>query len=162
MNAERSGLAFVDSNVLIYAHDESAGTKREVARAVVGRLWEESSGRLSVQVLQEFFVNATLRSGRRKLESPLDVQEAREVVEDFSRWGVHRPGAADVLAAIDIHRRVDISFWDAMIVHSASSQGCEVLLSEDLNDGQIYEGVRLENPFVPDRLPGRERDDRDI
>ncbi len=158
MSDERpGGFAFVDSNVLIYAHDEGAGVKREAARAVVERLWEERSGRLSVQVLQEFFVNATVRSGRRKLEAPLDVQEAREVVEDFSRWGVHRPGAADVLAAIDIHRRVGISFWGAMIVQSASSQGCEVLFSEDLNDGQIYEGVRLENPFIPDQLPGGEK-----
>lgn len=160
MNAERSGLAFVDSNVLIYAHDEGAGIKRDAAMAVVERLWKERSGRLSVQVLQEFFVNATVRSGRRKLEDPLDVQEAREVVEDYSRWEVHRPGAADVLAAIDIHRRVGISFWDAMIVQSASSQGCEVLFSEDLNDGQVYEGVRLENPFIPDRLP-EEEDGRD-
>lgn len=162
MSDEHSGgeFAFVDSNVLIYAHDEGAGVKREAARAVVERLWEERSGRLSVQVLQEFFVNATVRSGRRRLEAPLDVQEAREVVEDFSRWGVHRPGAADVLAAIDIHRRVGVSFWDAMIVQSASSQGCEVLFSEDLNDGQIYEGVRLENPFAPGRLPGGEKDAR--
>ncbi|MBA2693064.1 MAG: PIN domain-containing protein [Rubrobacter sp.] len=140
--------AFVDSNVLIYAHDEGAGIKREAARALLERLWEEHSGRLSVQVLQEFFVNATISSGRRKLEHPLDAQEAREVVEDFSKWGVHRPGAADVLAAIDIHRRVGISFRDAMVVQSASSQGCEVLFSEDLNDGQIYEGVRLKNPFA--------------
>lgn len=148
MSDESGGFAFVDSNILIYAHDESAGIKREAARAVIERLWEERSGRLSVQVLQEFFVNATSRSGRRKLERPLEVQEAREVVEDYSRWVVHRPGAADVLAAIDIHHRVGISFWDAMIVQSASSQGCEVLFSEDLNDGQIYEGVRLENPFA--------------
>lgn len=148
MSDESGGFAFVDSNVLIYAHDESAGVKRDAARAIVERLWKERSGHLSVQVLQEFFVNATSRSGRRKLESPLGVHEAREVIEDYSRWEVHRPGASDVLAAIDIHERMGISFWDAMIVRSASSQGCGVLYSEDLNDGQVYEGVRLENPFI--------------
>lgn len=71
------------------------------------------------------------------MEDPLDVQEAREVVEDYSRRGVHRPGAAAVLAAIDIHRRVGISFWNAMIVKSASSRGCKVLFSENLNDGEL-------------------------
>jgi predicted nucleic acid-binding protein len=161
MSDEGGGFAFVDSNILIYAHDESAGIKREAASAIIERLWEERSGRLSVQVLQEFFVNATARSGKRKSGEPLDAREAREVVEDYSRWEVHRPGADDVLAAIDIHQRMGISFWDAMIVQSASSQGCEVLYSEDLNDGQIYEGVRLENPFAPDRLLRRRQNSAD-
>ncbi|MBA2440787.1 MAG: PIN domain-containing protein [Rubrobacter sp.] len=150
MSGERSGrpearvegLAFVDSNVLVYAHDRSAGAKREAARDLIEGLWEEHSGRLSVQVLQEFFVNVT-----RKLANPMGAREAREIIADFSHWGLHRPGAPDVLAAIDVHRRTGISFWDAMIVRSASSQGCGVLFSEDLNDGQAYEGVRVKNPF---------------
>lgn len=133
----------MDSNVLIYAHDRSAGPKHEVARNLIETLWRRGSGYVSVQVLQEFFVNVT-----RKLQKPLDPEQAREVVEDFSYWKVHRPGSQDVLAAIDIHRHSQISFWDAMIVRSAATAGCEVLYSEDLNSGQTYEGVRVENPFV--------------
>lgn len=136
------GPVFLDSNILIYAHDQSAGARREVARELIERLWEERSGRLSVQVLQEFFVNVT-----RKLASPLDAGQAREVISDFSYWPVHRPGASDVLGAIAIHRYTGISFWDAMIVTSAASQHCEVLYSEDLNEGQAYDGVQIVNPF---------------
>lgn len=136
---------FVDSNILIYAYDRSAGFKHELARSVVRGLWERRSGTLSVQVLQEFFVSAT-----RKIPAPLDVREAAEVIRDLSRWRVHRPGASDVLEAVDLHRRVGISFWDAMIVRSAVSQGCGVLYSEDLNDGQIYDGVRVSNPVRGD------------
>lgn len=146
MNAEasgESGRVFVDSNVLLYAHDRSAGTKRVVARDLMENLWHRGGGHLSVQVLQEFFVNVT-----RKLQRPLGAREAREVVEDLSYWRVHRPGPRDVLAAIDIHLRSEISFWDAMIVRSAAAQGCEVLYSEDLNSGQTYEGVRVVNPFA--------------
>lgn len=134
--------AFVDSNVLVYAHDQSAGAKRETARELLERLWRERSGCLSVQVLQEFFVNVT-----RKPRKPLGAGEAREVVEDLSYWAVHRPGAGDVLAAIDLQRRGGLSFWDAVIVTSAASQGCEVLFTEDLNAGQGYAGVRVVNPF---------------
>ena len=135
---------FVDSNVLIYAHDRSAGSKHEAARTLIERLWEDRTGCLSVQVLQEFFVNVT-----RKVGAPLGVKEAREVISDLSYWKVHRPDTVDVLAAIDIHRRMQISFWDAMIVKSAAAQSCNVLYSEDLGDGQVYDGVRVENP-IPD------------
>lgn len=136
------GPAFVDSNVLLYAHDRSAGAKREKAVTLIEELWEERSGRLSVQVLQEFFVNVT-----RKVAAPLETREAREVVSDYSHWMIHRPGAVDVLDAIDLHQRANISFWDAMILRSAASQGCRVLYSEDLNEGQAYDGVKVENPF---------------
>lgn len=141
--ARRARRAFVDSNVLLYAHDRSAGAKREMAHDLMETLWRKRSGHLSVQVLQEFFVNVT-----RKLQKPLGVKQAQEVVEDFSYWKVHRPGAHDVLAAIDVHIRSEISFWDAMIVRSAAAQGCEILYSEDLNSGQTYEGVRVVNPFA--------------
>lgn len=142
VEAGNGGPFFVDSNVLIYAHDRSAGSKGEAARGLIGRLWEERSGRLSVQVLQEFFVNVT-----RKVSAPLEVAEAREVVRDYSYWKVHRPDASDVLAAIEVHRRLGISFWDAMIVRSAAVEGCGVLYSEDLGDGHAYDGVRVENPL---------------
>jgi len=135
---------FVDTNILLYAHDDSAGTKRDQARALLEQLWETRQGCVSVQVLQEFFVNAT-----RKITKPLSAEMAKEIVTDLSHWHMHVPAADDVLGAIAIHQRSGISFWDSMIVRSASEMGCDVLYSEDLNVGQDYSGVRAENPFQP-------------
>jgi predicted nucleic acid-binding protein len=133
---------FVDTNVLVYAHDDSAGAKRDQARLLVEQLWDSREGCLSVQVLQEFFVTVT-----RKIARPLGLEPAKEIVADLSRWHVHVPAADDVLGAIGIHQRDEISFWDAMIVRSAAEMGCAVLYSEDLNTGQKYSGVPVENPF---------------
>lgn len=135
---------FVDTNILLYAHDDSAGRKQVQARTLVEQLWESRDGCLSVQVLQEFFVNAT-----RKIAKPLNAETAKEIVADYSRWHLHVPAAGDVLAAIGIHQRTGISFWDAMIVRSAAEIGCAVLYSEDLSAGQDYLGVRVDNPFQP-------------
>jgi predicted nucleic acid-binding protein len=133
---------FVDTNILVYAHDRSAGTKRDQALTLVEQLWESREGCLSVQVLQEFFVNIT-----RKIANPLAPETAKEIIADFSRWHVHVPAADDVLGAIGIHQRTGISFWDAMIVRSAAEMSCVALYSEDLNTGQEYSGVPVENPF---------------
>jgi predicted nucleic acid-binding protein len=133
---------FVDTNILVYAHDDSAGDKRDQARVVVEQLWESRDGCLSVQVLQEFFVIVT-----RKIAKPLSAETAKEIVADLSHWHVHVPAADDVLGAIGLHQRAGISFWDAMIVSSAAEIGCDVVYSEDLNAGQDYSGVRVENPF---------------
>jgi predicted nucleic acid-binding protein len=135
---------FVDTNVLIYAHDGSAGTKRDQALTLVEQLWESREGCLSVQVLQEFFVNVT-----RKIAKPLRGETAKDIVADFSRWHVHVPAADDVLGAIGIHQRTGISFWDAMIVRSAAEMSCAVLYSEDLNADRQYSEIRVENPFQP-------------
>jgi predicted nucleic acid-binding protein len=105
---------------------------------------ESRDGCLSVQVLQEFFVNVT-----RKIAKPRSAEAANEIVADLSHWHMHVPAADDVLGAIGIHPRAGISFWDSMIVHSANEMGCPVLYSEDLNAGQDYSGVRVENPFQP-------------
>jgi predicted nucleic acid-binding protein len=135
---------FVDTNILVYAHDDSAGVKRDQARALVEQLWESRDGCLSVQVLQEFFVTVT-----RKIAKPLDAETAKEIIADLSRWHVHVPASDDVLDAIGIHQRTGISFWDAMIVRSAAEMGCDVLYSEDLNTGQEDSGVLAENPVQP-------------
>jgi|HubBroStandDraft_5_1064220.scaffolds.fasta_scaffold54293_4 predicted nucleic acid-binding protein len=135
---------FVDTNVLVYAHDGSAGSKHDQARDLVEQLWESREGSLSVQVLQEFFVTVT-----RKITRPLSAEAAKEIIADFSRWYVHAPAADDVLAAISIHQQTGISFWDAMIIRSAAEIGCTLLYSEDLNAGQQYSGVRVANPFQP-------------
>jgi predicted nucleic acid-binding protein len=135
---------FVDTNVLVYAHDDSAGSKRDQARTLVEQLWGSRDGCLSVQVLQEFLVTVT-----RKITKQVDAETAKAIVADLSRWYLHVPAADDVLAAIGIHQRTGISFWDAMIVQSAAEIGCTVLYSEDLNAGTEYSGVRVENPFQP-------------
>ena len=104
---------FVDASILVYAHDESAGAKRDQARTLLEQLWESREGCLSVQVLQEFFVNVT-----RKIAKPLGTETAEEIVADFSCWHVHVPAAGDVLGAIGIHQRTGISLWEAMIVRA--------------------------------------------
>ena len=134
---------FVDTNVLLYAHDGSAGIKQEQARALVEQLWESREGCLSVQVLQEFFVTTT-----RKIPKPLDAPAAARIIDDLAHWHVHAPDAADVLAAVDIHQQTRASFWDAMILRSAKELGCGTLHSEDLNPGQAYEDIQVSNPFL--------------
>jgi predicted nucleic acid-binding protein len=142
MSAESSA-EFVDSNVLVYLHDVSAGSKREQARELVDRLWQNRRGCLSIQVLQEFYVNVT-----QKVPTPLPVDAAWRLVFAFGGWRTHRPATEDVLAAIELQQRHRVSFWDGMILRSAGSLGCGIVWSEDLNAGQLYDGVRVLNPFA--------------
>ncbi len=133
---------FVDTNILVYAHDKSAEQKHQQAKTLVQSLWNSGTGCLSVQVLQEFYVTVT-----QKVSQPLDVTSAAKIIEDLSYWKVYAPNAQDVLKAIDLQQRYLLSFWDAMIVWTAAQQGCTTIWSEDLNPGQVYEGVKLMNPF---------------
>lgn len=135
-------LQFVDTNVLVYAHDVSAGGKHTLARDLIKALWPSGEGCLSVQVLQEFYVTVT-----RKVAKPLGSIEASQIIADLSAWQVHRPGAQDILDAIRLQQRYQVSFWDAMIVTSALQMGCRTIWSEDLNPGQVYEQVAVRNPF---------------
>ena len=134
---------FVDTNVLIYAHDIDAGRKHDVAKAVLRDLWAERAGVLSTQVLQEFYVNAT-----RKLKKPLARQEARTVVETYAAWCVEGITPADVSMAFQIEDRARVGFWDALIVAVAVRCGARRLLSEDLNAGQRIAGLTIHNPFA--------------
>ena len=134
---------FVDTNVLIYAHDIDAGRKHDVAKAVLRDLWAERAGVLSTQVLQEFYVNAT-----RKLKKPLARQEARSVVETYAAWCFDGITPADVSAAFRIEDRARIGFWDALILAVAVRSGARHLLSEDLNSGQAIAGLTIHTPFV--------------
>ena len=141
MNADPP-LEFVDTNILIYAFDRSAGVKYQKAAALVGSLWKSRRGCLSVQVLQEFYV-----VGRRKLPH-IPPSDMRNLLRDFNEWRIHTPSAADVMDAAYLHERVQVSFWDAMILHSAITLGCRIVWSEDLNAGQRFESVHLLNPFL--------------
>jgi predicted nucleic acid-binding protein len=142
MSAE-AGRQFVDTNVLIYAHDATAGDKHIRARQLVADLWASGAGCLSVQVLQEFYVAVT-----GKVRRPLDPEVARQHVEDLGQWLAHSPTPRDVVEAIQLHQRAKVSFWDAMVVISARKLNCGVLWSEDLNEGQSLAGVAVRNPFM--------------
>ena len=134
---------FVDTNILLYAHDNSAGSKRARAVALLERLADENAGLLSTQVLMEFFVSAT-----RKLPKRLDESTAAAIVEDFGTWPVFAPGVADIVAGSKLAGRYKIHFWDAMILQGAVALGADVIWSEDLNAGQLYSGIPVRNPFA--------------
>ena len=142
MNDE-STYQFVDTNVLVYAHDLSAGLKHKQATTLIQALWESRMGCLSIQVLQEFYVTVT-----RKIKRPLSPTTASQIIADLGKWKLHTPSVDDLLAAIRIQERYQTSFWDAMIIHSAVRLNCEILWSEDLNAGQAYQQVVLQNPFA--------------
>ncbi len=141
--SEPKSLQFVDTNVLIYAHDVSAGEKHNRARQLIRDLWQSGEGCVSIQVLQEFYVTVT-----RKVAKPLPSEAAAQIIIDLSAWVVHCPGVEDILDAIRLQERYQTSFWDAMILASAVQLGCEVLWSEDLNPGQVYEQTRVSSPFL--------------
>jgi predicted nucleic acid-binding protein len=140
--SEPSNLQFVDTNILIYAHDRSAGDKHTRARDLIRALWQSDEGCLSIQVLQEFYVNVT-----QKVTKPLTPTVAAQIIADLSVWQIHRPGVEDILDAIRLQGRYQISFWDAMIVSSAIQLGCQTVWSEDLNPGQVYDSVTVTSPF---------------
>jgi len=106
-----SDRAFVDTNVLVYAHDASAGRKHEIARDLIETLWSERKGVLSTQVLQELYVNV-----RRIASSPLDSAKASELVEDYLTWETIVNDGGAILNAIEIEERYGISFWDALVI----------------------------------------------
>lgn len=133
---------FVDTNILLYAYDPGAGERHAQARELVGRLGRERQGALSIQVLQEFYVNLT-----RKIATPLTPDDARARLRVLSRWRSHSPLPHDVVAAAELAERHQLSFWDAMIVRSAVELGCTTLWTEDLNSGQEITGVTVASPF---------------
>jgi predicted nucleic acid-binding protein len=131
---------FVDTNVLIYAHDRSAKRKHEQSVELLTRLIEEASGALSIQVLAEFCTAATKKLAMKS-------QEAEEAINDLGSWTIHRPAHADVLKACRLHRRFRVGWWDAMLLNSAIETGYSILWSEDFNDGQRYGTVTVRNRF---------------
>jgi predicted nucleic acid-binding protein len=133
---------FVDTNILMYAHDKAAGAKHERAKAIVEELWRDRTGVVSTQVLQELAVNLRRKAGR-----PLDGKATREVVADYLTWQVVVNSGESILEALDIEARYQLSFWDALVVQAAQASGAEVLYSEDLSDGQTYGSVRVINPM---------------
>lgn len=143
-----SDKCFVDTNILVYAHDRSAGVKHQRARALVEQLWDSGRGALSTQVLQELCINL-----RRKAGKPLSVDEVRLLIRDYATWDVVTNSPVSILKALEIEVRYKISFWDALIVQAAEDAGASVLYSEDLADGQRYGAVRVVNPLTGPEAP---------
>jgi predicted nucleic acid-binding protein len=137
-----SDKTFVDTNVLIYAHDVDAKAKHETARTVLRDLWSQRTGVLSMQVLQEFYVNVT-----RKIATPLSKDAARLVVNSYAIWCTETT-PAEIATAFRIEDESRIGFWDALMVASAAKSGAVRILSEDLNAQQTIGGIRIENPFA--------------
>jgi len=136
------GKAFIDTNILIYAHDLDAGYKNEISAEIVRNLWENRTGIISTQVLQEFYVNVT-----RKISSPLSKSKARGIIESYLVWHIELNGVKTILFASEIEERHQLSFWDSLIIAAAYNAKADKIFTEDLNHGQIIEGILIENPF---------------
>jgi predicted nucleic acid-binding protein len=132
---------FLDTNILVYADDLDAGDKNECALDLVERGVATGNGVVSTQVLQEYFVNATGKFG-------MDPGLAQRKIVFFAAMHVVRIGIENILAAIDLHRLHQLSLWDALIVSCAAASGCDRVLTEDLQHGQVISGVKIENPFL--------------
>lgn len=134
-------MRFVDTNVLLYAISRDAAEHDKAERA--NEILADGDVALSVQVLQEFYVQAT----RASRPDPLTDAQATKLVESFMRFPVAEIGVGVMLAAMATRERFRISYWDAAILEAGRALGCDVVLSEDLGDGQDYAGIRVENPF---------------
>lgn len=132
--------SFLDSNVLVYTDDHDAPAKQAIALALVEAGHADGNTFLSTQVLEEYFSAAT-----RKLRVPVAV--ARAKVELFARLQVGLIEVDDILAAIDLQRLHQLSFWDGLLVQSARRAGCAELLTEGLQDGRRIDGLVIRNPF---------------
>jgi predicted nucleic acid-binding protein len=132
---------FVDTNILLYAISHDPDEQDKATRA--NGLLSAGDVGLSVQVLQEFYVQATRDSRPDRLTH----EQAADLVDAFRRFPVQETNVGVMLAAMSTRRRFEISYWDAAILEAARLLGCEIVLSEDLSDGQDYDGIRVENPF---------------
>ena len=133
---------FIDTNILVYAYDNTAGQKHETAKRLVSDLWNSGLGVLSTQVLQEFFVSVTT-----KMPKPLNTKTAKEIVSDLLTWDVVVVDGQSVLNGVDIQLKYRYSFWDALIIEAALKAGSPLLLTEDLSDGQVIQSMTIRNPF---------------
>ena len=134
---------FVDTNVLLCAMDEDQGERHRVAAELMEQLWVSKEGVLSTQVLQELYVNLT-----RKLRKPTPRARARATIERYMAWPVHQVTPENIISAAELEQRHTLAFWDALIVVAAQQLGASRILTEDMQDGRSFGGVRIENPFT--------------
>lgn len=134
---------FVDTNVLLYGVDDRDQAKRDRARAWIAACWTRRCGRLSTQVLNEFYVNA-----RRKFPSAVSAGDARAEVRRYQHWQPWTIDQPTVEIAWAVESRFGLHYWDALMVAAAQQQGCAALLTEDLQHDQVIDGVTILNPFL--------------
>lgn len=132
--------SFLDTNILVYADDHDAGAKQGVAQELIEQARLTGHGVLSTQVLQEYFVSAT-----RKLKVPAPVARRKMVL--YARMNLCVIRLEDILAAVDLHRLHQFSLWDALVLRCALAANCRRLYTEDLQSGQVVEGLEVVNPF---------------
>lgn len=137
-----SGLTFVDTNVLVYARDLREPQRQLIAHAWLERLWAERSGRIGMQILSEYYVTVT-----RKLKPGLIEEQAWDDVEAFLQWQPQPIDRETMQRGRIIQARYQLSWWDSLVVAAARQQGCATLLTEDLQEGSLIDGVRIVNPF---------------
>jgi predicted nucleic acid-binding protein len=137
-----SAKCFVDTNILFYAQDKSAGLKHERAAKIVADLWQSATGVLSTQVLQEFCVAV------RRVDRNRAIEDLRQWVERYSEWETIVHTSESIRDALNLESRYQVSFWDALIIRAAQVSRAEVLYTEDLNDGQVFGSVRVVNPLI--------------
>jgi len=133
---------FLDTNIIMYAYDVSAGEKHEIAKKILVQLWDSGLGVISTQVLEELFVNVT-----QKIPKPLEKRLAKDILSDLLKWDVVINNGESILEAVEIVLRYGYCFWDSLIIEAAIRGGVVTLLSEDLSHGQIINGVTIRNPF---------------
>ena len=138
-----SDRAFVDTNILVYAHDADSGEKHTIAVKTMTDLWESRKGIISTQVLQELYVTLT-----RKVASPLRGNIARRLIRNYLTWELVVNDGPIILHATEIEDNYRLSFWDSLIVAAAYSKNATIILTEDLNDGQHIEGIMIRNPLL--------------
>jgi len=134
---------FVDTNILVYAHQANEPLKQPVAAQWMGRLWEEQLGRLSIQVLSEYYVTVT-----RKIRPARPAADAWDDVRDLFTWNPQPTDSELVSRAREVEQRYRLSWWDSLIVGAAQLQNCALLLTEDLQHRAVYGNVTVRNPFV--------------
>lgn len=132
---------FIDTNIAVYADDAAYPDKQAIAAALIAETYQKGEAVISTQVMQEYY-NAAVN----KLK--IDAAFAVERLRFFARFEVVSATPQLVIAATDLHRLHSLSYWDALILQSAISSGCHTLYSEDLNHGQIINGVKIVNPFA--------------
>ena len=135
-----SGDVFIDTNVLVYAHDLDAGEKHDMAKQLLSGLWQSNPlPWISIQVLQELLVILRRRG--------VPVAIARETVNAYTRWHVVKNDVGLLRKGMSEMERWQLSFWDGLILAAARSAHVQTILSEDLSDAQDYGGIRVQNPF---------------
>ena len=136
---------FVDTNVLVYAHDTSDAARQPIAAQLLDDLWRSRDGLLSTQVLTEFYAVVT-----RKFDPPIPRREARALIDAYAAWPLVQVDAPLIVAASALEEQHSLSFWDALIVEAARRGGANRLVSEDLQHGRRIAGLVIANPFLAD------------